>query len=285
MKQMHLKIDKPLVSVDWLLNHLEDENLIILDCTIPKVTSNKNDVIVDEKQRIKGAIFFDIKNVFSDVTAEFPNTILSEIEFEQKVQQIGINNDTCIVCYDDLGIYSSPRVWWNFKLMGFDNIAVLDGGLPKWKESNYPIEKAKKHQLKKGDFKANYHQEKVKFTSDVLKAIHQNNILIADARSKGRFYGEAPEPRKGVKSGHIPNSVSLPYSSILEEGLLKSKSELTSIFEKINPNKKELIFSCGTGITASVLALAAQIAEIDNYAVYDGSWTEWGSTKGLPIEL
>lgn len=280
---MSLKIEAPLVSIDWLFKNINDEKLIILDATLPKVTAKKVGVIEDKLQ-IKNAIFFDIKNVFSDINATFPNTVLFPQEFEVKARDLSINKDSCIVVYDDLGVYSSPRVWWLFQLMGFTNIAVLDGGLPEWKSKGYPIEKPDKNKFKKGDFKANYQSHKLKFTNDVLAAIKDKDILIADARSKGRFYATSPEPRADVKGGHIPNSVSLPYTDIIENGKLKSKEELVSIFSKINPNKKDFIFSCGTGITASVLALGSEIAGIKNSAVYDGSWTEWGSTKGLPIE-
>ncbi|WP_158837624.1 sulfurtransferase [Polaribacter sp. L3A8] len=282
---MTLKITKPIVSVNWLQANLDDKNLVILDCTIPKVTEKSSAFNSEERFQIKGAIFFDIKNTFSDVTAPFPNTILSFKEFEVKAQKLGINKDSIIVCYDDLGIYSSPRVWWMFQLMGFTNIAVLDGGFPKWKENKYLVEKQQNNTRLKGDFKVDYQPKKVKFTKSVLEAIDTETILIADARSKGRFNSTEPEPRSDVKGGHIPNSVSLPFSEIIKDGLLKPEEELKVIFNQMNPKNKTFIFSCGTGITASVLALGAEIAGFKNYAVYDGSWTEWGSTENLPIEI
>lgn len=281
---MGLKINKPIVSVDWLFKNLNNENLIVLDATIPKVTAKKETISSDKKDQIKDAIFFDIQKIFSDQNAPFPNTILSANVFEKKARELGINYDSCIIVYDDIGIYSSPRVWWMFQLMGFKNIAVLDGGFPIWKAKNHPIEKPEKHQNKKGNFTANYQSEIIKFTADVLTAIKNETILVADARSKGRFLGIEPEPRSDVKGGRIPNSVSLPYSEIVENNLMKSKADLKTIFKTLNPNNKSLIFSCGSGITATVLSLGAEIAGIKNHAVYDGSWTEWGSTEGLPIE-
>tara|TARA_B100000795_G_scaffold269877_1_gene260855 strand:- start:248 stop:1096 length:849 start_codon:yes stop_codon:yes gene_type:complete len=280
---MSLKITKAIVSVDWLKSNLGNENLIILDCTISKVTSQKKSSKTNNKKQIKGAVFFDIKNVFSDKKAAFPNTILSSIDFEIKARDIGISKDSIIVVYDSLGIYSSPRVWWMFQLMGFENIAVLDGGFPEWKSKEYPTEDSQNHSYKPGDFAVNYQKNKIKFTNDVFLAIKNETILIADARSKGRFYATEIEPRTEVKGGHIPNSISMPYSEIIENGMLKSKKDLKIFFNKINPKKKEFIFSCGTGITASVLALGAEVSGIKNHAVYDGSWTEWGSTEGLPI--
>ncbi|WP_439128860.1 sulfurtransferase [Polaribacter sp.] len=280
---MQLIINAPLVSVDWLNNHLENKNLIVLNCTIPKVTastSHKSDV---KKEQIKGAIFFDLKQTFSDTDATFPNTVLSPEDFQEKAQDLGINNNSAIVCYDDLGIYSSPRVWWMFQLMGFTNITVLNGGFPTWKSKNYPVEVAQKHQLKKGDFTAFYQPKKIKFTKDVFNAIEDEETLIIDARSKGRFLATEPEPRKDLKGGHIPNSISLSFVDILDNGKMKSTSYLQKIFSNYN-NKENLIFTCGSGITASILALGADLAGVKNYAVYDGSWTEWASTYNLPIE-
>ena len=281
---MNLKINKSVVSVDWLFANLNNEHLLIFDATIPKVTAKNEAVTSDEKQQIIGAQFFDIQKSFSDEKAPFPNTVLSSKEFELKAQELGIKNDSCIVVYDDLGIYSSPRVWWMFQLMGFKNIAVLDGGFPAWNAKNYPIEKPIIRQIIKGDFKVNYQSEKIKCTADVLSSIENKNILIADARSKGRFLATEPEPRNDIKGGRIPNSVSLPYSEIVENNLMKSETDLKAVFNKMNPSNKDVIFSCGSGITAAVLALGADVAGIKNHSVYDGSWTEWGSTEGLPIE-
>ncbi|MDG1038981.1 MAG: sulfurtransferase [Polaribacter sp.] len=281
---MSLKITKPIVSVDWLQSNLGNEKLIILDCTMPKVTVKSNTVIFEDKKQIKGAIFFDIKKTFSDANALYPNTILSPQEFEKRCQNLGINIDSTIVCYDDLGIYSSPRVWWMFKLMGFKNIVVLDGGFPKWEENKYPVEKHQKKIFVKGNFRVNYQLQKIKYTKDVFSAIENDGVFIVDARSKGRFNSTEPEPRNGLKRGHIPNSISLPFSEILDKGMLKTEDDLKVIFSEINPENKELIFTCGTGITASVLALGAEILGIKKYSVYDGSWTEWASTESLPIE-
>jgi len=271
---MSLKIPSFVVSVDWLLEHLENESLVILDATIPKVGS-KTIEILEEKSQIKKAHFFDLKD-FSDAEAPLPNTMLTGEKFQQKAKQFGINNNHCIVVYDDLGIYSSPRVWWMFQLMGFENIAVLDGGFPEWKAKKYPIEKFSHKTLSKGNFTANYHFEKITFMTDVLANVSSKKYLVLDARSEGRFFGTEPEPRKEVRGGHIPNSKSLPHTDILDGTKMKPTDKLKMIFETKNPENKSLIFSCGSGITASILALGATIAGIKNHSVYDGSWTEWG---------
>jgi thiosulfate/3-mercaptopyruvate sulfurtransferase len=279
---MSLKMNTPLVSVAWLHNNLEDKNLIILDCTIPKVTVNT--IVSEQKIQIVGAVFFDIKNSFSDQKAALPNTVLAPAKFEKKAQELGIHRDSILVCYDDLGIYSAPRVWWMFQLMGFTNVAVLDGGLPEWKASNFPIERPLVYQPKKGNFRVDYQPEKLKYTKDVLYAIDNKSVLIVDARSSGRFYGTAPEPREDLKSGHIPSSVSLPFGEIQQNGKMKSKEELSKVFSDYK-NNKEIIFTCGSGITAAILALGAAISKVENVAVYDGSWTAWGSTENLPVSL
>lgn len=277
-----LKVTSSIVSADWLYQHFEDENLVILDASIPQVT-NKDNSTSKHKEFIKNAIFFDIKNEFSDKNSKFPNTVLSPVEFEKRVQSLGINTSSCLIVYDNLGLYSSARVWWMFQLMGFKNIAVLDGGLPAWKAKNYPVQDFSSTTHTDGNFTANFIANKLAFTTDVLENLNSNNFLVVDARSEGRFFAREPEPRKELKGGHIPKSKNLPYTKVLKENFIKSTDDLRVILNEINPKNKPIIFSCGSGITASILALAANIIGKKDCAVYDGSWTEWGSTPNLPI--
>jgi thiosulfate/3-mercaptopyruvate sulfurtransferase len=278
-----LQIEKPLVSVNWLYQHKDATNLIILEGTIPKVSQSKIDSIIAENQ-IPNTRFFDLKNTFSIQGATFPNTAIKPKDFEREARKLGINKNSCIVVYDVHGIYSSPRVWWLFKSMGFDNIAVLDGGFPAWEKAKYPIEIKQTHNVKLGDFEAKYHPEKMINSGAVLTSISNGEKQVVDARSVGRFNATEPEPRKEIRSGHIPTSTNLPFASLLNTFELKPKEELEQLFLKVNPSNKALVFSCGSGITACVLALGATVAGCKEISVYDGSWTEWGSLHHLPIE-
>ncbi len=280
---MSLKVSNPIVSVGWLNNNIEAENLIILDGTIPKVGKSK-EVKVGPRQ-IAGARFFDIKKVFSDQEAKYPNTILSPEDFQDRVQELGINNNSCIVVYDTHGIYSAPRVWWLFKTFGFTNIAVLDGGLPKWIADGYLTEEKTIRGYKNGNFTVDYKKERVCFTDDVLHYMNQTEFCITDARAKARFYPTEPEPRPEVRSGHIPNSKNLPYTLLQENGQMKTKEELKELYAKVNPENNKFVFSCGSGVTACILALGLEMTGQSEYILYDGSWSEWGRRNELPIEL
>lgn len=265
----------PLVSVEWLHNHLNDNNLIIFDASMDKVTINDNS---PEELQIPNAQFFDIKHVFSDTSKPFPNTIPSEAQFTKEAQKLGVDSDSKIVVYDDKGIYSSARVWYLFKAFGFNNIAVLDGGLPEWKEANYPLEAKQEYNKPKGNFEAKYNPETFKFFDDIQESSKNLNLLIIDARSENRFKGLVPEPRKGLRSGIIPNSVNIPFSRLLENGhRFKKKEYIKKEFDAMNAHGKHLVFSCGSGITACVLALGAELIGKTNTSVYDGSWTEYGT--------
>jgi len=269
-----LIIEEPLVSVEWLHKHLDAPNLIVLNGTIPKAVGNASEL---STKQIPNARFFDIKKDFSDVNGQFPSTFPQEEQFQESARKLGINSDSAIVVYDDLGIYSSARVWWLFKAFGHDNIAVLDGGLPEWKKIGFDLEEKQNKEFLYGDFTANLRKDKMCFFDDIIEVSESNDKNILDARSEERFKCEVPEPRKGLRSGTIPNSKNLPYTSLLKDGKMKPKSELEYIFEAFGNKDSAYTFSCGSGITACVLALGAEIAARKNLTVYDGSWTEYGS--------
>jgi len=278
-----LQINKPLVSVDWLLAHMDATNLVIIDATMQKITKKKNE-FENQDIQIKNARYLDIKNVFSNTSAPFPNTMLSEERFQEQARQLGINKDSAIVVYDATGIYTSPRVWWMFKAMGHENIAVLDGGLPEWICKGYSTEKKIKHNAPRGNFIATYSNNFFCTTKDVLHTISKNNATILDARSQDRFMGLVDEPREGLRAGHIQGSKNLPYTDVQIKGKMLAKAALETIFNSEYKDKEQIIFSCGSGITACILALGAEISGLENLTVYDGSWTEWGSSHELPIE-
>lgn len=268
-----LKIE-PLVSVAWLSSHLNDDNLLIFDASMHKVTSNEKEI---ESSQIPNTQFFDIKHVFSDTSATFPNTVPSEEQFTKEAQKLGVNSDSKIVVYDDKGIYSSARVWYLFKAFGFDNIAVLDGGLPEWKAQGFEVELKKNNTKPKGSFIAQYNPKAFKFFKDIQESSKNKNYLIIDARSESRFKGIVPEPREGLRSGSIPNSVNIPFSKLLDGNCFKSAEEIKKEFNAINAEEQHLVFSCGSGITACILALGAELIGKSNTSVYDGSWTEYGT--------
>lgn len=278
---MRLKIPTSLVSTEWLHENLQHENLIVLNATIQKVGTKKEEEI--DKQQIPGTIFFDLKNVFLDKEAEYPNTIPSEKHFQREVQKLGINHDSCVVVYDDIGVYSSPRVWWLFNVFGFKNIAVLNGGLKDWINAGYKTESPERMEKLEGDFEASFNKGLYASAEEVFKSL-EKEVSILDARSKGRFNATSPEPREDLRGGHIPKSLSLPYSVLQEEGKMKPIEELKKLYIDNNPENKEMIFTCGSGITACILALGAQASGYTNYKVYDGSWTEWAGRLELPIE-
>lgn len=265
-----MQLKTPLVSVDWLNTNRNAKNLVVLDATINKVIdSNSN--------RIPKAIFFDIKQKFSDTSAPFPSTLPSEAQFQAEAQNLGINKDSCIVVYDDKGIYSSARVWWLFKVFGFKNIAVLDGGLPEWEANDFHIENYSDEIYTKGNFEANSNLKLMTNFDGVSQLSEDENTLIIDARSEARFKCLEDEPRVGLRRGTIPNSKNLPYTDLFNGNVLKPIAELSVIFNNLVKEQSTLVFSCGSGITACVLALAATLCNDKHLIVYDGSWTEYGS--------
>jgi len=263
-------LNTSLVSVNWLNENRKASNLIILDASINKVI-DKNAV------RIPNARFFDIKKKFSDISAPFPSTLPTAKQFQEEARNLGINTNSLLIIYDNKGIYSSPRAWWLFKTYGFENVAVLNGGLPEWKKLNFSVDNYSNEIYSIGNFEAKLHLHFMTNFKGITEYSQNSDALIMDARSKERFKCLINEPRAGLRRGTIPNSINLPYAEVLNGNTFKSKLELSQIFKTIVKDNNHLVFSCGSGITACILALAASICDYGNLVVYDGSWTEYGS--------
>lgn len=269
-------MNQTIVSIDWLFQHIGDPNLVILDASLKQNQANLKTNFSNLK--IKGARFFDLKNIFSCQDSDLPNMVLSPQYFALECQKLGINQDSTIVVYDNLGIYSSPRVWWMFQLMGHTNIAVLDGGLPAWVSALYPTEiySADSTTYKLGNFITNYNAGWLVNQSQLTQHLSDTTAIIIDARKEARFWGKAPEPRPNLRSGHIQGSINIPFTKVLHSGFFKEKEALLTLAQSLNLGKKRLIFSCGSGTTACILLLALQTVLKNPMALYDGSWSEWG---------
>ena len=270
---------KDIVSVKWLKRNLNNENLILLDSSLNKTADGTASTFKD--LTIPTARYFDLKANFSNKKSPYPNTIPSQKQFEVECRKLGINRSSVIIVFDNLGIYSSPRVWWMFKIMGHDNVAVLNGGLKEWIKNKLPTKKQTIETYTYGDFKAFLQKDFIVDYASVKRNIKQASFTIIDARSKGRFQGTENEPRKELKSGHIKGSINIPYNEVLFDSKYKSKKELNTLFEDKCNKADMLVFSCGSGLTACIVLLASTIAFKKSNYLYDGSWTEWAEKNNL----
>ena len=271
----------PLVSVEWLSENLNAPNLVVLDVSLESNVANIE--VKFPNLQIKGARYFDLKGKFSDLESPLPNTLPSSKDFAKECKRLGINNNSTIIVYDNIGIYASPRVWWMFKSMRHENIGVLDGGLPEWINKNYPTEPIQSQEFPEGNFKAVFNPNVQKTANQILENITSKVAIVIDARSNERFCGLVPETRESLKSGHIPNSVNLPFLKVLNDGKFKSREEIATIFKELEIENKPHIYTCGSGLTACILILASELIFKKDCFLYDGSWTEWGQLDGLPI--
>ena len=276
-----VRLTHSIVSVQWLKEHLEAENLVIFDASMKPIVPVANPVS-ETRVYIPGALRFDFDDVLTDHGTSLPHMMPGAEFFQEEMQKMGVSEDSAIVVYDKEGIYSSPRAWWMFRAVGHDQVAVLDGGLPAWIQAGYETVPTLATPKERGSFVSRPQGGLFVDSRFVLQALADPSYSVIDARSAGRFQGQEPEPRSGLRGGHMPNAVNIPHTSVLENGKMASTQKLRDIFEQYKD--KKMIFSCGSGVTSCVVALAAEQAGHKDLAIYDGSWTEWGNPDSeLPV--
>ena len=267
---------RTIVSTGWLADRLRDPDLRVLDGSWHLPQAGRNGRAEFEKVHIPGARFFDIDE-YADHSTGLPHMIPREEDFEGWMGGFGIGNDSQVVVYDGTGLFSAARVWWLLRHMGMDRVAVLDGGLPKWKSEGRELE-SDVAAAAPAAFKARRRPEMARSKDDVKRACATGDAQVLDARPADRFRGEAPEPRPGLRAGHMPGAVNVPFSSLLNpDKTMKPPEELKAAFDKAGADfDRSFITSCGSGVTASMITLALEILGHGSHGLYDGSWAEWG---------
>lgn len=276
----------PLVSVDWLAAALAAGTpaLVLLDASWHLPTASRDGEAEWVRERIGNAGFFDFDKRLCDRDSPLPHMMPDAELFTTEMRRLGVCQDSLVVVYDSVGIFSSPRAWWMLQAMGHTQCAVLDGGLPAWKQAGHALNTdSPTLPAQAGDFVARYRPSLISDWREVLLATSAADACILDARSADRFHGRAPEPRPGLRGGHMPGAHSLPFDHLIRDGHMKPMAELESLLAHHAAPQTRLIASCGSGVTSCVIAFAAHLTGRRNVSVYDGSWAEWGEGDSLPV--
>lgn len=270
------------VSVDWLADHLRSPDIVVVDASwhLPSAGRDARDEYL--AGHIPGAIFFDIDEI-ADQATDLPHMLPRPEVFSSRMRKLGIGDGQTIVVYDSVGLMTAPRVWWTFKVMGVRSVFILDGGLPAWTAAGHDLESGPVRRQER-HFTARLDNTAVRDFSAVRAALNTGSAQVVDARSAERFRGDAPEPRPGLKSGHMPGAANLPFGELVENGHLKDVAAIRDAFASRGVDlARPVITTCGSGVTAAVVLLAAEIAGARAVSLYDGSWAEWGGRDDAEV--
>ena len=276
---------EPVVSTAWLAGELGKPDLVVFDATKYLPNEAKDGHTEFLAARIPGARFFDIDHI-ADPDTDLPHMVPAAGRFARLIGERGVSNATRVVFYDQKGLASAARGWWLMGLFGHDAAAVLDGGLPKWRREGRKVETGAPPAPAPATFRPHFRTARLRGIGDVLGNLEHRSELVLDARAAGRFAGSTPEPRPGMRSGHIPGSVNLPYTDLLAaDGTFRPPEELRARFAAAGvTGARPVVTSCGSGVSACILTLGMVLAGLPEAAVYDGSWSEWGAHPATPVE-
>ena len=272
------------VAADWLAEHIDDPEIQIIDARMAPPGQEQRDLNAEyQAGHIPGAVFFDIE-ALSDHTSPLPHMMPRAEAFAVAMRELGVSSDKHLVVYDEGNLFSAPRAWWMLRTFGVEKVSIVAGGLEGWRRDGLPLEQGLP-ELPEGDFDGRVDPLAIKRLTDVLLVSHEGSAQIVDARPAGRFNGQVAEPRPGLRSGHIPGALNVPWTELVINGELKTTDELNEIFARQGVDfERPIIASCGSGVTAAVVVLALTTLGVNGVSLYDGSWSEWGARTDLPIE-
>ncbi|WP_428487071.1 3-mercaptopyruvate sulfurtransferase [Rhodopila sp.] len=276
----------PLVSTDWLAHELGKSDLVVFDATKYLPTEPKDGKAEFLNAHVPGARYFDIDQI-ADPDTDLPHMVPSPGRFAKLLGALGVGNAARVVFYDQKGLASAARGWWLMRLFGHDAVAVLDGGLPKWHKEGRLLESGEPAAISQADFRPDFRATRLRGIGDMLRNVATGQEQVLDARAAGRFTGAVPEPRAGMRSGHIEGARNLPYTDLLHpDATFRSAAEVKArLAEAGIDGTRPVVTSCGSGVTACILTLGLAVAGLPEGAVYDGSWTEWGGRADTPVEV
>lgn len=272
------------VAADWLAEHIDDPEIQIIDARMAPPGQEERDLNAEyQAGHIPGAVFFDIE-ALSDHTSPLPHMMPRAEAFAVAMRELGVSSDKHLVVYDEGNLFSAPRACWMLRTFGVEKVSIVAGGLEGWRRDGLPLEQGLP-ELPEGDFDGRVDPLAVKRLTDVLLVSHEGSAQIVDARPAGRFNGQVAEPRPGLRCGHIPGALNVPWTELVINGELKTTDELNEIFARQGVDfERPIIASCGSGVTAAVVVLALTTLGVNGVSLYDGSWSEWGARTDLPIE-